>query len=291
MRFFRLKMTGLVGAFALVLGTAACVHDPSPKSLPQQQESADQSKQDKTKLGGESSGYIAGIAPTVQTAGIPECKPQRNAPPEQLAPSYFEDMQSCRASLPPQLSSASKTKHIGSLDVNGDCNLGTVGSTEVVCHYHSGFEFTSKNTAPADPTHLVEVHCIAFKLDAGKRLLTPIVFGTQLVCKDSAMSGHKVSSGAHGNECGAGLAGLFDRANDCDMRCCRDGSLTNAHPKIDVRPSFGICATPTQEMDCASVLTAMHPHPPHRPHDRVGPVDLYGAPKSMKRDKKLQLKK
>lgn len=229
----------------------------------------------------EASGYLAAMAPIVYTPVIPQCERQRNAPTEQLAPSYFEQMQPCQATLPPQLQVDLEHPHAGSVDDAGDCNLGTIGATEVVCHYHTGFEFTSRDTKPEDPSHTVEVHCIAFKIESGSRVLTPIVFGTQLVCRNGTMPGEhgSVAASEHGGaaSCGAGLAGLFEQVDSCDMRCCRNGTLTKAHPGSDVRPSFAVCATPKREVDCSHVLASMHAHAPHRPHDKIGPADLYSA--------------
>lgn len=219
--------------------------------------------------------YLAGIAPVVVTPLIPQCKSQRNAPQGQFAPSYFEEMQSCTATIPPQLTGAWDK---GKLDENGDCNLGKVASTEVVCHYHTGYEFASRSVRPRAAERTVEVHCIAFKLENGARVLTPIVIGTQLTCKAGTMPGAGHSQ--HGDACGQGLGSIFADADSCGMRCCRDGTLTKANPGNAVRPSFAICSNPGAEVDCGQILAGMHAHPPHRPHDRVGPKGVYQtAPK------------
>lgn len=220
---------------------------------------------------GDTAGYLAAITPVLVTPVIPQCKSQKNAPRGQLAPSYFEEMQACSAKLPPQLMESEKS---GSIDEKGDCNLGIVESTEVVCHYHSGFEFVARNAPPKSPRDTVELHCIAFRLEHGKRILTPIVFGTQLTCKKGTLPGNSEHHAAE-SSCGTQIASLFSDAASCDMRCCRDGTLTKPNPGIDVRPSFAICAQPSEEVDCSSILANMHAHPPHRPHDRIGPDAMY----------------
>lgn len=232
----------------------------------------------------ESSNYLAAIAPLASTPLIPQCIQQRNAPSEQLAPSYFEQMQPCNATLPPQLRASSHAGgHGGSVDSAGDCNLGKAGATEVVCHYHTSYEFTSRDVAPAD-AHAIEVHCIAFKLAGSERQSKPIVFGTQLTCKAGTMP-HTASvpaagehGGGHGgaSSCGERLPELFAEVPTCDMRCCRDGTLTKANPGTAIRPTFAVCAAPHREVDCSAILANMHAHAPHRPHDRVGPAELYG---------------
>lgn len=239
------------------------------------------------KDGAGESEYLASIAPLPTTPVMPQCVQQRHAPSEQLAPSYFEQMQPCSATLPPQLrASASGEGHGGSLDGSGDCNLGKAGATEVVCHYHTSYEFTSRDTEQVDPGNTIEVHCIAFKLAAGERQSKPIVFGTQLSCKAGTLPGSGLAAaaaaGEHGGEhggaasCGARLPEIFADVQTCDMRCCRDGTLTKANPGMAIRPSFAICAAPRREVDCSGILANMHAHAPHRPHDRVGPTELYG---------------
>jgi hypothetical protein len=181
-------------------------------------------------------------------------------------------MQACTATLPPQLQAASDA---GQVTAEGDCNLGTAGATEVVCHYHSGHEFTSRSEAPPAPSRTVEVHCIAFKLEHGERVPTPIVFGTQLQCKDGTMPDEAHAGDGHAARCGQLLPGIFKDGGACDMRCCREGTLTNANPGMAVRPSFAICANRGPEVDCGEILAGMHAHAPHRPHDRIGPAELY----------------
>lgn len=237
-----------------------------------------------------SQAYLVAMTPVVKTPVIPQCRPQKNAPKGQLAPSFFEQMQTCDVTLPPQLESHPGEDHhsVGKVDEDGNCNLGIVGSTEVVCHYHDSYEFTTESKA-ADPAAL-EVHCIAFRLEHGKRTSQPIVLGAQVSCKPR---GAEIHAAGHGS-CGRHLPDLFKDKGGCDMRCCRDGTLTKANPGNGVRPSFGICASPILEVDCDEVLAGMHAHPAHRPADRVGPREIYRpAPprRSVEESEKWQWKK
>ncbi len=201
---------------------------------------------------------------------VPQCSPQKHATPQQYAPSYFEEMASCKITLPPQLIKS----NIGNIDENGDCNLGISDSTEVVCHYHTGYEFTSKQNKEL-LENTIEIHCITFYLEENqKRGSLPLVYGLQLSCSPKTFPTSKhdlhLAENQNSKTCGESFYQLFSETNSLSPRCCRDGTLTKENADLKIRPSFSIASTQTQQVDCTKITENMHPHNPHRPHDQVG---------------------
>jgi hypothetical protein len=188
--------------------------------------------------------------------------PREGATLLQLAPSFLDRMPACTnhdAMPPPDLAPATA----GSLNAKGDCEW----SNGVSCHFHFGVEFVD-STAPRPAAG--ELHCI-FPSGTPK---SPFVYGTHFTCKSGSAVSHEHEP--HQNEaCGASLlTALSAMMNQCDARCCDDGTLTNPEAErqeagtLDLRPDFRICAS-TAEIDC-SMLAGMAGHAANAPR--------FGAP-------------
>ena len=193
-----------------------------------------------------------------QTA-IAQMPPRTGAVRAQLAPMFLDRMPACSKAD----ATFAGTADAGAVNDKGDCGW----PSGVKCHFHFGAEFVM--SGEKRPT-VGELHCIVASDDPK----SPRVFGTHFTCKAGTAVTHEHEPHA-GAACGAGLlAALATHLDNCDARCCDDGTLTttlDAREKagtLDVRPDFRVCAK-TIELDCSTLATMVG-------HSAYAPI--FGAP-------------
>jgi len=198
----------------------------------------------------------AASTPASASAEYPICGGQKLAAPatarsgavtSQLAPAYLEQMSACRAedAVPAEVI---KNTTDGTINEKGDC----VFPNGVSCHYHSGSEFVTNESAK-QVAGQGELHCIFPSADAK----SPRVFGGHVSCRNPAQGMGTSEGGKHEVKAGASCsAALLSELTHCgSSRCCDDGTLTNPIADLvhdgrnDVRPDFRICES-TLSIDC-----------------------------------------
>jgi hypothetical protein len=170
--------------------------------------------------------------------------------PEQFAPAFLDQMDSCRTTDAPE-GLAARGGDGTIIEGKGDCQF----QQGISCHFHTFMEFVTANHLKDEDRGVGEIHCIVPSANAN----SPTVYGAHLRCR----SGTRPSNGTRA--CSNAVLQLVE-GSGCHggWKCCDNGTLTKpvgkqAPAERLLRPDFRICQDEAIEVDCA-VFHGMHGH-------------------------------
>ncbi len=172
--------------------------------------------------------------------------------PNQLAPSFLDQMDSCESIDTAPADTLSSIAGDGAIIAGkGDCQF----EHGITCHFHTSMEFITPDKLKDDEHGIGEMHCIVPSTNAN----SPTVYGAHVRCKrgTTAAAGTAV--------CSRALLQVVDHDHCHDgWKCCDNGTLTKpvgkqAPAELKLRPDFRICRDASIEVDCG-LFHEMHGH-------------------------------